>query len=175
MIWSMWNYRKSSVKVTKWISACQEPEDQTAMNQRRMFPGDGNIPYSDCGGGYTAINPCQNSYFVPLNVVNLFYINIPQYSLQREKKYFHARANTWKPIIQWSPDHGVWRMCHFEPLPDAAEPVPGGDAECSDAMDGFLVVKPSILVPLLPLTPCRKVRTQGKRLNISSIILQNNW
>lgn len=37
--------------------------------------------------------------------------------------------------------------------PDAAEPIPGGDTKCSDAMDGFLVVKPSILVPLLPRTP----------------------
>lgn len=78
--------------MTKWISACQEPEDQTAMNQRRIFPGDGNILYGDGGGGYTAINSCQNSYFVPLNVVNLFYINIPQYSLQKEKKILSCQG-----------------------------------------------------------------------------------
>ena len=131
--------------------------------------------YGDCGGGYTAVNPCQNSYFVPLNVVNVSYINIPQYSLEKALLYFHPSANTWKPVKQWPPNHGVWGLCHFELLPDAAGPVPGGDTECSDAMDGFLIVKPSISVPLLPRTPCQKVRTQGKRLNISSVILQNNW
>ena len=81
----------------KWISACQEPEGQgwalTAVNQR-TFPGGGNILYGDCGGGYTAVNPCQNSYFVPLNVVNVSYINIPQYSLEKALLYFHPSANT---------------------------------------------------------------------------------
>lgn len=77
----------------KWIRACQEPEGQgralTAVNQR-TFPGGGNILYGDCGGDYTAVNPCPEFWFVPLNVVNLLYINIPQYSLQKKKKKTNA-------------------------------------------------------------------------------------
>lgn len=77
----------------KWIRACQEPEGQgralTAVNQR-TFPGGGNILVTVVVITLPA-NPCQNSGFVPLNVVNLLYINIPQYSLQKEKKRTNTR------------------------------------------------------------------------------------